>query len=132
MFLLIKVNKQPPSIRITMVMKDFEAVLIGGLTVILGATVLHSAHGCWGSRGQTTVYTTQYHGKQATVVREDIKFGIDQYGLLIDGQEAKEARKYDWSVISTAYDVCFLDLMQANDGPECEEKRASVKDPASW
>ncbi len=92
-----------------MVITDFKAACIAGLTVIFGTTVLHSARGCWGSRGQTTVYTTQYPGKPATVVREDIIIGEDQYRLLIDGQEASEARKYDCIVFTCSRDYTITD-----------------------
>lgn len=78
---------------VIMVMTDFKAACIGIATLIAGATVLHSSGGCWGSRGQTAVYTTQYHGKQATVMLEDIILGQDQYKLLIEGKDASEAKK---------------------------------------
>lgn len=80
-----------------MAITGFKAGFIGGLTLLVGTIVLnYSGGGCWGSRGQTTVYTTQYHGKQATVVREDIILGADQYRLLIEGKDESEAkRKYN-------------------------------------
>ena len=76
-----------------MATSNFKLICLAGLTLIAGTAAIRSTGGCWGSRGLNTAYTTQYKGRDAAVVYEDILFGQDQYRLLIDGKETEEGKK---------------------------------------